>query len=92
MIFICQNGSFCGLNSVGSEKYEQLENVIHVAKCKGFPFRGKPMDMANKAINCFQNNIMLGVGSIPVILESRGGYDNYGNYTTEVVFQIVNPF
>ena len=92
MIFLYQNGSFGRAIRVGSEKYELLENAIHLAKCEGFPFRGNPLDMANNAISQIRCGSFGDIGFFPVILESRGGCDNKGNYTTEVIFQIVNPF
>ncbi len=92
MMFLYQNGSWVRAIRKGSENYELLENTIHLAKCEGFPFRGNPLDMANNAISQFQCNSFGDIGDFPVILESRGGCDNNGNYTTEVIFQIVNPF
>lgn len=83
------NGFICeaGLNSLND--FEQVKNAVIVAKCKGFPFRGKAMDMAQNAISHILNKFPSTCGLFPVIYESYGGCNSSGDYTTEVVFQAI---
>ncbi len=73
----------------GLNDFEQVRDAIIVAKCEGFPFRGKAMDMAQNAISHILNKLPSTRGLFPVIYESYGGCNSSGNYTTEVVFQAI---
>ena len=71
---------------------EQVRNAIIVAKNEGFPFRGKPEDMADDVLYHILDKKSLKMGFLPVIYDSKGGIDKCGDYTTDVVFQAVCPF
>ncbi len=71
----------------GLKDFEQVRDAIIVAKCEGVPFRGSPMDMARDAIVHILKVLCSETGLFPVIIESFGGMDSKGNYTTKVVFQ-----
>ena len=73
----------------GLKDFEQVRDAIIVAKCEGVPFRGSPMDMARDAIVHILKVLCSETGLFPVIIESFGGMDSKGNYTTKVVFQAV---
>lgn len=79
--------SEAGLNRLND--FEQVKNAVIVAKCKGFPFRGMAMDMAQNAISHILNKLLSTCGLFPVVYESYGGSNSYGDYTTEVVFQTI---
>lgn len=71
------------------KEFEQVKDAIIVAKCKGFPFRGRPRDMARDVIAHVLNVLCSEIGLFPVIIESFGGTDSKGDYTTKVVFQAI---
>ena len=73
----------------GLKDFEQVRDAIILAKCEGLPFRGSPMDMARDAIIHILKVLCSETGLFPVIIESFGGMDSKGNYTTKVVFQAV---
>ena len=86
------NGSYIGADGLSSINVEQVRNAIIVASNEGFPFRGKPRDMADDALAHILNMPSSNIGVMPVIYESVGGIDKHGDYTTDVVFQAVCPF
>ena len=73
----------------GLKDFEQVRDAIIVAKCEGFPFRGRPKDMARDVIAHVLKVLCSETGLFPVIIESFGGTDSKGDYTTKVVFQAV---
>ena len=73
----------------GLKDFEQVRDAIIVAKCEGFPFRGRPMDMARDVIAHVLKVLCSETGLFPVIIGSFGGTDSNGDYTTKVVFQAV---
>ena len=83
------NGSFDGASLRGLNDFEQVRNAIIVAKCEGLPFRGRPKDMANDVIARILKCNSSKVGAFPVVLQSNSGIDAVGDYTNEVVFQVV---
>ena len=86
------NGSYIGADDLSSINVEQVRNAIVVASNEGYPFRGKPSDMADDVLAHILNSSSSNIGVIPVIYESVGGTDKHGDYTTDVVFQAVYPF
>ncbi len=89
MFFIYKNGFFDEANLVGLNNFEQVRNATIVAKCEGLPYRGKPGDMANDVIARILKCNSSKVGAFPVVLQSNSGIDAVGDYTNEVVFQVV---
>jgi len=73
----------------GLKEFKQVKDAIIVAKCEGFPYRGRPKDMARDVLVHVLNVLCSEIGLYPVIIESFGGMDSKGNYTTKVVFQAV---
>lgn len=71
------------------ERFRASEGCHYCVKCEGVPFRGSPMDMARDAIVHILKVLCSETGLFPVIIESFGGMDSKGNYTTKVVFQAV---
>lgn len=86
------NGSYIRAEGLSSIGVEQVRNAIVVASNDGYPFRGKPRDMADDVLAHILNKSFSNMGFMPVIYESCGGIDKYGDYTTDVVFQAVCPF
>lgn len=86
------NGSYIGAEGLCSIDVEQVRDAIVVASNEGFPFRGKPRDMADDVLAHILNKSSAKMGFMPVVYESAGGIDKYGDYTTDVVFQAVCPF
>lgn len=86
------NGSYIGAEDLSSIDVEQVRNAIVVASNDGFPYRGKPRDMADDVLAHILTKSSSNMGLMPVIYESCGGIDKYGDYTTDVVFQAVCPF
>ena len=81
------NGFYKGADFKGLSNLEQVDNTIFEANSEGQPFRGKPLDMASDALSHINSKFL------PIIIESWGGCDNRGYYTTKVVFQAVRlPF
>ena len=83
------NGFFDEANLRGLNDFEQVRNAIIVAKCEGLPFRGRPKDMANDVIARILKRTSSEVGAFPVVLQSNSGPNTGGDYTNEVVFQVV---
>ncbi len=83
------NGSFLRANKEISKDVEQVGNAIIMASNEGWPFRGKPEDLARDALGRINDQLGYEIGLLPVILSSNGGMDKNGDYTTEVVFQAV---
>ena len=83
------NGFFDEASLKSLNDFEQVRNAIIVAKCEGVPFRGKPVDMANNAIAHILKRTSSELGAFPVVLQSNSGTDGEGDYTNEVVFQVV---
>ena len=73
----------------GLKDFEQVRDAIILAKCEGLPFRGRPKDMARDVIAHVLKVLRSETGLFPVIIESFGGTDSKGEYTTKVVFQAV---
>ena len=71
---------------------EQVRNAIFVVNNEGFPFRGKPENMADDVLYHILDKKTNNLGFLPIIFESNGGTDKYGDYTSYVVFQAVSPF
>ena len=71
---------------------EQVRNAIIVVNNEGLPFRGKPKDMADDVLFHILDKKSYNMGFLPVIFDSNGGTDKYGDYTSYVVFQAVCPF
>lgn len=86
------NGSYIGAECSRSMDIEQVRNAVIVIKNEGIPFRGKPEEMAYDALVHILNKASSNKVFIPVVYESCGGIDKYGNYATDVVFQAVCPF
>ena len=89
MVFVYKNGFFNEANLRGLNDFEQVRNAIIVAKCEGFPYRGEPKDMANDIIDHILKRTSSEAGAFPVVLQSNSGSDEEGDYTNEVVFQVV---
>lgn len=83
------NGSFARVEKKSSKDVEQVGNAIIMASNEGWPFRGKSEDFARDALGRINEQIGFEIGLLPVILNSNGGLDKSGDYTTEVVFQAV---
>ena len=78
------NGFYEEADVKGLSNLEQVDNTIFEAKSEGLPFRGKTMEMASNALSHINSKFF------PVIIESWGGCDNRGDYTTKVIFQVVH--
>ena len=89
MIIFYKNGSFDGASLRGLNDFEQVRNTTIVAKCEGLPFRGTAEDMANDVIARILKRTLSEVGAFPVVLQRNSGTDAEGDYTNEVVFQVV---
>ena len=83
------NGFFDEANLLGLNDFKQVRNATIVAKCEGFPYRGKPENMANDIIARILKRTFSEVEAFPVVLQSNSGIDAQGDYTKEVVFQVV---
>lgn len=83
------NGSFVRADKVSSIDVEQVGNAIIMASNEGWPFRGKPEDLASDALEHINKQLDYEIGLCPIILSSNGGMDKDGDYATEVVFQAV---
>ena len=73
----------------GLKDFEQVRDAIIVAKCEGFPYRGRPKDMARDVLVHVLKVVRSETGLFPVFIESFGGTNSKGDYTTKVVFQAV---
>lgn len=69
--------------------FEPRRNAMIMAQCMGYPFRGNPKEMAADIISHILKRVSSEVGLFPVVLQSNSGTDCKGEYTTEVVFQVV---
>ena len=87
MITVNYVNGFCkGVDLEDLKSPKQVGSII-MAKSIGFPFRGKPHEMAQDAINHFNGDL------VPIVIKSWGGCDKRGDYTLKVVFQAVSsPF
>ena len=83
------NGSFVRTDKVSSKDVEQVGNAIIMTCNEGWPFRGKPEDLARDALRHINKQLGFEIGLFPVILRSNSGMDKNGEYTTEIVFQAV---
>ena len=83
------NGSFVRADMESSKDVEQVGNAIIMASNEGWPYRGKPEDLAGDALGRINEQLGYEIGLFPVMLSSNGGLDKSGDYTTEVVFQAV---
>ena len=82
------NGSYNRANKVCPEDFGHAGSAIITARNEGWPFRGKPEDMAKDAIYHINKQLGFEIGLFPVILSSKmivEGQDKV--YTTEIVFQ-----
>lgn len=62
-----------------------------MASNEGWPFRGKPDDMARDAIRHINDEYGLEFALIPVIIGCKQSIDDQGNYITEeVIFQAIS--
>ncbi len=84
------NGSYNRANRISPIDFGQVGNAIIIASNDGWPYQGKPEDLARNAL--FHINRQLGyeIGLFPVVLSSNSRTNVEGMvYTTEVVFQTV---
>lgn len=89
IIFV--NGSFCRAENLSLKTVGPGENAVMMASNEGWPFRGKPEDMAKDAIRHINDEYGLEFALIPVISISKQSIDEQGNYfTEEVVFQAIS--
>ena len=85
MITVNYVNGFCkGVDLEGLRSPKQIGNSVIMANSIGFPFRGKPPEMAQDAISHVNGAF------VPIVIESWGGCDKRGEYTTKVVFQAVS--
>ena len=89
MVLFYKNGFFDEASLRGLNDFEQVRNACIVAKCEGLPFRGTPENMANDALARILRRTSSEVGAFPVVLQSNGGTDAEGDFTNEVIFQVV---
>lgn len=86
MITVNYVNGFCkGVDLEDLRSLKQVGNSIIMANSIGFPFRGKPHEMAQDAVSHVYGDF------VPIVIESWGGCDKRGDYTTKVVFQAVCP-
>ena len=84
------NGSYSRANKVSPKDFGQVGNAIIMASNEGWPYQGKPDDMARDAVCHINGKLGFEIGAFPVVLDSKSGTDVEGKvYTTEVVFQAV---
>ena len=88
MITVNYVNGFCkGVDFEDLRSLKQVGNSIMMANSIGFPFRGKPHEMAQDAISHIDWHL------VPVIVESWSGCDSQGDYTMKVIFQAArSPF
>lgn len=85
MITVNYVNGFCkGVDLEDFRSLKQVGNSIIMANSIGFPFRGKPHEMAQDAISHIYGDF------VPIVIESWDGCDKRGDYTTKVVFQAVS--
>ena len=70
------NGSYIGAEGLCSIDVEQVRDAIVVASNEGFPFRGKPRDMADDVLAHILNKSSAKMGFMPVVYESVGELTN----------------
>lgn len=84
------NGSYNRANKVDPENLGQVGNAIIMASNEGWPYRGKPEDMARDAICHINKQLGFEISVFPVILSSKTIVKDLDKfYTTEIVFQAV---
>lgn len=84
------SGSFVRADKVSSKDVGQVGNAIIMASNEGWPYRGKPEDMARDAICHINRQLGFEIGVFPVILSSKVIVDDQDKvYTSEIVFQTV---
>ena len=84
MVTVNYVNGFCkGVDLEDLRSLKKVGNSIIMANSIGSPFRGKPHELAQDAISHVNG------GLVPIVIESRGGCDKRGDYTTKVVFQAV---
>ena len=89
IIFV--NGSFCRAENLSPKEVGPGVNVVMMVRNEGWPFRGKPDDMARDAIRHINDEHGLEFALIPVIIGCKQSIDEQGNYfTEEVVFQAIS--
>lgn len=89
IIFV--NGSFCRAENLSPKEVGLGENAIIMASNEGWPFRGKPDDMARDAIRHINDEHGMELALFPVIIGCKQSIDDQGNYITEeVIFQAIS--
>lgn len=83
------NGFYNGAEFECPKEIGQVKNAVITVINEGFPYRGRPEDMAKDALTHILRYVASDVGLYPVIFESYGGTDLHGDYTMKVVFQVV---
>lgn len=83
------NGFYNGAENESPKEIGQVKNAMIVVINVGFPYRGRPEDLAKDTLTHILNGVASDVDFFPVIFESNGGTDSQGEYTTKVVFQAV---
>lgn len=85
------NGSFHRAENLSLKTVGPGENAVMMASNEGWPFRGKPEDMAKDAIRHINDEYGLEFALIPVIIGCKQSIDDQGNYITEeVIFQAIS--
>lgn len=85
------NGLFCSAENPSLKKVGLGENAIIMARNEGWPFRGKPEDMARDTIRHINDEHGMELALLPVIISCKQSIDDQGNYLTEeVVFQAIS--
>lgn len=85
------NGSFSRAENLSPKKLGLSENAIILARNEGWPFRGKPEDMAKDAIRHINDELGKDLAMFPVIICCKQFIDEQDNYfTEEVVFQAIS--
>ena len=85
------NGSFYRAENLSPKEVGTGENAVIMAKNEGWPYRGKPEDMARDAIRHINDELGYEIGMIPVIIYPKQKIiDDQGNLgIEEVVFQVI---
>lgn len=85
------NGSFSRAENLSLKKAGPGENAVMMASNEGWPFRGKPDDMARDAIRHINDEHGLELALLPVIIGCKQSIDDQGNLLTEeVIFQAIS--
>ena len=73
-----------------SKDVEQVGNAIIMASNEGWPYRGKPEDMARDALDHVNEQLGYEIGLLPIVQNWKSESDEDGVFfTTEVIFQSV---